>query len=214
MVEFAQLDRGEFGLCRTAASEHVHVGDGGRGQHPMHVVGNLGVQQLVAAARQHPGDVQPDIADTDHRDRGRGAQVPGLLAVRVRVVEGDEFGGSVGAGQLHATEVEVAVSLGAGGEDDGVVELAHFVDLDVRADLHVAEELDPVRLHHPVQRDDDLLDPRMVGCDAVPDQAVRSGQPVEDVNRDVGVVLAQDVGGIDAGGAGSDDSDAQGLGHA
>jgi|SRR4051812_29892998 len=129
------------------------------------------------------------------------------------VVEGDEIGGAVRAVQLYARDVQRTVALGSGGEDDRIVELPQLVDLDIHPDVHVAEELDPIGLHDLVQGDDDLLDPRVIGRDTVADQAVRGRQPVEDVDGQVRVALAQDVGGVDAGGTGSDDSDAQAFRH-
>ena len=51
---------------------------------------------------------------------------------------------------------------------------------------------------------------RVVGGDAVPDQAERRGQPVDQVDGDRDVVLpGQRVGGVDAGRAGADDGDPQ-----
>ena len=69
VVELAQFDRGELGLRRTAPGEHVHVGDGGVGQHLVHVRRDVGGQQFLGAAGEHPGDVEADVADTDHGHR-------------------------------------------------------------------------------------------------------------------------------------------------
>ena len=53
---------------------------------------------------------------------------------------------------------------------------------------------------------------RVVGRDAVPDQAERGGQPVDEVDGDRDVVLTgQRVGGVDARRPGTDDGDAQGM---
>ena len=51
----------------------------------------------------------------------------------------------------------------------------------------------------------------MVGRDAVAHEPVRRGQVIEQVDRDVErpLVLEQDVGGVDAGGSGSDDGQAE-----
>jgi hypothetical protein len=109
--------------------------------------------------------------------------------------------------QFFAGDPHGAVPLGAGGEDDRVVELPKLIDLQVDADVHVPDEPDAFVLHHPVQRDDDGLDPRVVRRDAVPDQAVRGGQPVEDVDGRCWVFRGQDVGGVDAGRSGAHDGD-------
>ena len=53
---------------------------------------------------------------------------------------------------------------------------------------------------------------RVVGRDAVPDQAERRGQPVDQVDGHRDVVLAgQRVGGVDARRAGADDGDPEGA---
>jgi hypothetical protein len=69
-------------------------------------------------------------------------------------------------------------------------------------------------LRHVAQGVDDALDAGVVGCDAVADQAVGGRQLLEQVDRHVEGLLGleQDVGGVDAGGAGSDDGQSKG-GH-
>ena len=53
---------------------------------------------------------------------------------------------------------------------------------------------------------------RVVGRDAVPDQAERRGQPVDQVDGHRDVVLAGErLGGVDAGRAGADDGHPQGA---
>jgi hypothetical protein len=191
----------------------VHVGDGRVLQSSVHVLGDVGVEQLVGRPGEHPRHVETDVADPDDGHRVRPGEVPRLLAVRVRVVEGDEVGGPVGAFEVHARQVHRPVALGTGGEDDRVVELAHLVDLEIDADVHVADEGDPIGLHHPVQGDDDLLDARVIRRHPVPDQTVGCRKSVVDVDRHVGVVLGEDVGGIDAGRTGADDGDTQWQRH-
>src|SRR5699024_2320766 len=63
---------------------------------------------------------------------------------------------------------------------------------------------------------DDALDARMVGGDSVPDQSEGRGQAFEQVDAQVEVVfgLGQQVGGVDAGGSGTDDGpSARRCGH-
>ena len=85
-----------------------------------------------------------------------------------------------------------------------------------RPDLDVADEADGARVEHLVQRVDDALDARVVGRDAVADQAVRRGQRLEQVDRDLAAGLVdlavEDVAGVDAGGTGADDRDTEGDG--
>ena len=107
----------------------------------------------------------------------------------------------------------VAVLLGPGRDDRRVVEAAQLLRLDVHAVVDVADEPDPRVVQHPVQRVDDLLDPRVVGRHAIPDQAVGRRQPVEDVDGDRLRGLDQVIGGVDAGRAGTDDGNPQGAVH-
>ena len=91
------------------------------------------------------GDVEGDVADAEDGDL-LGLQRPGARDVGVAVVPGDEVGGAVGAVEVDAGDVEGAVGVGAGGEDDGVVEVAQVVEVDVGAVVDVAEEPDLRRL--------------------------------------------------------------------
>ena len=54
----------------------------------------------------------------------------------------------------------------------------------------------------------------MVGCHAVADKSEGGGHALIKVNEDVCVGLHKQVGGVNAGGASSDDCYAQGAGHA
>ena len=146
--------------------------------------GDVGGEHLVAGLGEHAGDVERDVADAEHGDV-LGLERPGARDVGVGVVPGDEVGGAERPGQVLAGDAEVAVGHGAGGDDDGVVELAQLLELDVDAEVDVAEEADLGVGEHALQRLDDLLDPRVVGRDAVADQAEGGGQPLEDVDRDV-----------------------------
>ena len=126
----------------------------------------------------------------------------------------DEVGRAEGAGQLDAGDVELGVADGAGGEDDRVVVGAQVVQVEVNAVVHVADETDVARVEHLVQRVHDALDARVVGGDAVADQAVGGGQSIEQVDARLATGLShgggQDVAGVDAGRAGADDRDAEG----
>ena len=141
VVQLAQLHRGELGLRRAAAGEDVHVGRALGLQPLVDVRGDLGRQQLVGGLGEDAGHVERDVADAEHGDV-LGLERPGARDVGVGVVPGDEVGGAVRAGQVHARDAEVAVGPRAGGEDDRVVELPQLVELDVVAEVDVAEEAD------------------------------------------------------------------------
>ena len=84
-----------------------------------------------------------------------------------------------------------------------------------RAVVHVAEEADVAAVQDLVQGVDDALDARVVRGDAVADQAVGRRVAVEEVDAHGqlaaldGFALGEDVGGVDAGGAGAHDGDAE-----
>jgi len=111
--------------------------------------------------------------------------------------------------EADAGDVELGVPDGAGREDHRVVELPQLLQGDVGPELDVRQQADVAAVHHAVQRGDDLLDARVVGCDAVANQPERCREAFEQVDRDVEVGLRQDVGGVDACRPGPDDGDAQ-----
>src|SRR5689334_8745470 len=106
-------------------------------------------------------------------------------------------------------DAKLAVGHGAGGDDDRVIEGAQVLELHIDAVLHIAHETHLWLSQHAVQRLDDLLDARMVRRDAITDQAEGGRQPLDDVDRDVCVRFGEDVGGVDAGWATTDDRNAK-----
>jgi hypothetical protein len=85
---------------------------------------------------------------------------------------------------------------------------------DVHADVDVADEADAGVVQRPVQGVADGAHLRVVGGDAVPDQAERGGQPVDQVDGDRDRRAAdQRLGGVDAGRPGADHGHAQGGGR-
>ena len=146
-----------------------------------------------------------------------GVELPGAGVVRVAVVPGDEIGGAVGAFELDAGDVEVGVLESAGGEDDRVVVGAQILEREVGAELDVAEEADVAAAEDPVQCGDDALDARVVRGDSVTDQPEGGGEAVEQVDRDLELTAfhrrgaQQGLGGVDAGGAGADHGQTEGL---
>ncbi len=85
---------------------------------------------------------------------------------------------------------------------------------DVAAVVDVAEDADVAAVEHVAQRADDALDARVVGRDAVADQAVRRGEALEEVDGDVELLLGlqDDVGRVDARGPCAHDGQPE-LGH-
>ena len=186
----------------------MHVGDRGGGQDLGDVGGDLGDHEVGGVLGQDARDVQGHIAHADDGDL-LGAQVPGARVVGVAVVPGDEVGAAVALGGVGAGDVQGGVGVGAGGEDQGVVVLVELGHGDVPAHLHIADEPDVAALEDLVQGHDDLLDARVVGGHPVAHQAVGGGEPLEQVDAHVQPGFGQDVGGVDAGGAGTDDGDAE-----
>ncbi len=216
VVELAQLHRGELGLGRAAPAEHVDLDGAVGGQAGVHVRRDLGGQELVRGLGEHPGDVERDVADAEDGDL-LGLQRPLARDFGVAVVPGDEVGGAVGAVEFDARDAQVTVGLGAGGEHQGVVEAVELVQGEVAGVVDVAEQPDLRLVQDLVQRGDDALDPGVVGGDAVADQAEGGGQPLDQVDGDTGgggqLGLQQRVGGVDPGGAGTDDGHPDGAGH-
>src|SRR5262245_43312059 len=127
------------------------------------------------------------------------------------VVPADEGGCGMAAGQILAGDAELAVGLAADREDDRVVEPLELLDLDVVADLDVAEEAEAVAGCGFLVDADHRLDLRVVGGDATADQPKGGREAVEQVDLGVQVAVLEDVlGGIEARGAGADDGYSQG----
>ena len=176
------------------------------------MVGGVGLAQLVVGQGQHAGDVHRHVAVADH-DRPLAGEIELVVGVvGVGVVPTDEGGGGVTAGQLLAGDAELAVGLAADREDDRVVEPLEILDLDVVADLDVAEEAEALARGGFFIDPDHRLDLRVVGGDAAADQAEGRGQAVEEVDLGVHVLAFEDVlSGVEAGRAGADDGDADGV---
>jgi len=206
VVQLAQLHGRELGLRHPAAGEDVHVGGAVRGQPGVHVVRDLGGEHVVGVLRQHPRDVQRHVPGPDHPDV-RGVQGPVPRDVRVSVEPLHELGGAVAAGQADPRDAEVPVPFAAGRDDHRVVEHPDVGQREVPPVRDVAEQPHPRPAQHGVQRPDDPLDPRVVRRDAVPDQAERRRQPVEEIDRTRGVRLHQRVGGVDPRRSRPDDGD-------
>jgi hypothetical protein len=131
----------------------------------------------------------------------------------VSVVPGHEIGRPVAAVEVDARDAQRLVGRRAGGEHHRVVELAQFLEFDLRAVVHVAEQPHPRLLQHSVQRIHDALDARVIRCHAVADQAERRRHAFEEVDTDLRLGLHECVHGVDPGGAGTDHGDAQGTGQ-
>src|SRR5262249_53979323 len=102
------------------------------------------------------------------------------------------------------------VGLRADGVDDAVVEAGEVVGRQVAAELDVAEET-KTRLYGDLhERARHVLDLRVVGRDAEPDQAPRRRQPLDHVDLDTRILRPEERAcGVEPGGPGSDDGDAK-----
>ena len=210
MRQLPQLQRGELHLRRPTPTEHVHIRDRGGGQVPVHVVRDLGGQQVLGMLGQDPGHIQGHVPVADHRHL-RGLQRPVPRHIRVPVVPGREIRATERAGQLHPRHVQGSVPHRTGGEHDRVVMPTQIRQAQVRAVVHIPQETDVPAVHDLVQRGDDALDARMVRGHPVADEAERGRVPVEQVDADTEVpfLLGQDVRRVHPGGSGTDDGDAQ-----
>ena len=216
LAEFAQLLGGELGVRRATPADHVDLADLARLQGLQNLLRHVGAVQLGRVPGQDAGHVHRHVADADDRDR---LGVEGERAgadVRVPAVPVDEVGGRVAAGQVLPRDAEAAVAHRAGRVDHRVVGRQQVGPGHVVAEVHAAEKPDVRAFQHLAQVLGDRLDRLVVGGDPVPDQPVRSGQPVEDVDphpdRTVragqrGRVFDQGLRGVQSGRPGADDCD-------
>lgn len=209
----AQFERGELGLSRAATSEDVHLECLVGLEAFVDVGGDFGGEQFVAGLGENACDVEGDVADAEDGDL-LGLEGPGAGDVGVAVVPGDEVGGTVAAVEVDAGDVQCAVRVGSGGEDDGVVEATQVVEVDVGAVVDVAEQANLRLVEHLVQGGDDALDAWVVRGNAVANEPERGRHPLEEVDAharsaDIVVGLHERVGGVDACRSGTDDGDAE-----
>jgi len=137
------------------------------------------------------GDVECDVARTD--DGGR-AQVGGQLdrfRLGVAGVPGHEFRRAQRAAEVLAGDVQRPVAEHARGHHHHVVGRAKVVDGDVLTDGDVAEETHLVMLQATRQHAGDVAGLRVIGRDAVADQAVRRRCGLEHVDVVESVTLEQ-----------------------
>lgn len=155
---------------------------------------------------QHAGDVERHVAGPDDGDL-LGLERPGARVVRVRVVPGHEVRSAMAPRQVDPGDGQLRIANRTGGDDDGVVVLAELLDREAVlgvADLDVPEQADVTAGKDLVQRTDDGLDPRVIGGDAVPNEPVRRRKSIEEVDARARKGAGKDVGGVDAGWAGTD----------
>ncbi|CAB0701562.1 hypothetical protein FRC0028_02086 [Corynebacterium diphtheriae] len=212
VVEFFEFEGAEFDLCWSASAEDVDGGGLVVFEGVVDVVGDFGGVEFVGGFGKDAGDVEAYVSDADDGDVG-GGEVPGALEVGVAVVEADEFCCAVGAFEFCAWDGEVAVCGGPGGEDDGVVVVAEVVDSEVGADGDVADKADVGVAKDFVEGGDNAFDTWVVRCYAVADESEGGGHAFVEVDGGGGVVFGEEVGGVDACGAGADDGDAQRFSH-
>src|SRR5690606_37645516 len=212
--EFAQFQRGELHLGRATAAEDMHVGDGRVIELLVDVLRDFGLQQLVSVLGKDASYVQGNVAIADDSNF-LGRQVPVLVNIWVCVIPGHEVGAAEGTFKVDTWNVQVCVLLGTGGDDHCVVTGIQVFQRDVAAQADVAVEVDPVVVQHLVQGVDDALDTRVIRGNAVADQAERRRKLVEEVNvqlqftRCDRLALVEQVSGVDAGRAGTNDGNTQ-----
>ena len=203
VVQFLQLQWSELCLSRATAAEDVNFAGGILCQASVDVVGDFGDVQLIGSLGENAGDVEAHVADTDH-GHGLSGEFPIAGELRVGVVETYELTRAVVLRQVSARNIQIAVAGRASGEDDGVVELAQFIDADLLTDVHVAQKSDLRLVQHSVEGLNDALDSRVVWRNAVADEAERHWKALVEVDGDVAAGLHQRVGGVDAGRARAD----------
>jgi hypothetical protein len=103
-----------------------------------------------------------------------------------------------------------SVALVADGVDDAVVVGAQLRDGDIPAQRDIAQEAHRGILGGALEGLLDLLDALVIGGHAGAHQPIGTGQPIEEIDADRDVLLLEEGGGgVEAGGAGSDDRDVE-----
>ena len=174
------------------------------------MVGGVGLAQLVVGQGQHAGDVHRHVAVADHHGAlGREVEVV-VGVVGMRRCTNRRRRWRHGCRAALRPGFPATVGLAADREDDRVVEPLEVLDLEVVTHLDVAEEAESVAGRGFFVDPDHRLDLRMIRGDAAANQAERGGQAIEEIDLSVQVLALEDVlGGVEAGGAGADDGDAQ-----
>ena len=101
------------------------------------------------------------------------------------------------------------IAIRARRDDDRVVVVAQVVDRHVAANLNVTEQADVSALQDLVQRNDDLLDPRMIRRDAVAHETVGRGKTLKQVDIHLEPRLGQDIRRVNASGTSANDGDVE-----
>ena len=108
--------------------------------------------------------------------------------------------------QLRARDIAVAIAYRTGGKDDGIVVLLQLVHGDIAADVHVGKQANLLRVQYAVQGFNDAFNAWMVRGHAVADEAEGSGHLLNEIDVYIATGLFhQDIGGVNAGGTGTDD---------
>ena len=192
-----------------APADHVDVPHPAVPERLERVPGDIGVVELLGVrARMRTTSTAtlpiPMTATLSWRE----VELP-VAVVGVPVVPADEIGRGVAPRQVLARDAERPVALGAAGVDHRVVVAEQIRAAQVRADPHVAEEPHPRVGGDLLVDPGDRLDLLVIGRDAAAHQPEGCRQPVEEVDLDLGRVLEQMLRGVEPGGSGADDGDAQ-----
>ena len=210
LAQLAELGRRPRRLDGPAPPEHDDLADARRDDRLDRGVRRVGRRELLPGQREHPRDVEGDVAVPDD-DRALVREVElEVLEVGVAVVPGDELGGRPRAGKVLAGDAEAPIGLRADRVDHGVVERRELVVRDVASDLHVAEEAKARTRGDLLERARHGLELRMVGRDPEPDEPPRRRQPLDHVDLDARVLAReQGAGRVEGGRPGADDGDTQ-----
>ena len=168
------------------------------GQTIVDIVGNFSDVQFIGSFGENAGNVEADVANADYCN-GLGGEVPVASELWVGVVKTNEFASAVVLREIGPWDIQVTVAGSASGEDDGVVELTQFIDADLLADVNVSEQPDLRLVQYAVQGLNDALDSRVVGGNAVANQAEWNWEAFVKIDGDIAAGLHEGIGGVDAG---------------
>ena len=141
VAHLVELGRRPRRLDRAPPAENHDLADPRADDGFDRLVGRVGRRQLLLGEREHPRDVERDVAVADHDHAlGRRKVEIELLVVGMAVVPGDELRGRPRAAQILAGNAESPVGGRAIRVDHRVVETGEVVVREIAPDLDIPEE--------------------------------------------------------------------------
>jgi hypothetical protein len=155
------------------ANEDRDLVDAAGVEHLDCVISRVGGRELGGRQREHPRDIERDVAAADdHRVLGPQVKLQPAV-VRMPVVPGDELGRGVRAAQALTGDPEPLVGRCTDRVEDEVIVLEQLLARDIGTQLDMTEEAEPIVLGRLGEGSRHRLDLRVIRRDARPHETVR-----------------------------------------